>query len=80
MSNSNKVNLITESCKLPSKGLLYNGAIGDTVQLRAMTTIEERMRLSGENFWSTMAGIVNRCLIDCPIDAKDFADFDFLLY
>ena len=69
--------LITESCHLPSKGLLYGGMIGDSVELRAMTTIEERMRLSGENFWSTMANIVNRCLINCPIDAKDFVDFDF---
>ncbi len=69
--------LITETCKLPSRGLLYGGVIGDTVELRAMTTIEERMRLSGENFWSTMAGIVNRCLVNCPVDAKDFVDFDF---
>ena len=69
--------LITETCKLPSRGLLYGVVIGDTVELRAMTTIEERMRLSGENFWSTMANIVNRCLVNCPIDAKDFVDFDF---
>lgn len=69
--------LITETCKLPSKGLLYGNALGDTIELRAMTTIEERMRLSGENFWSTMSAIMNRCLVNSNFDTKNLVDFDF---
>lgn len=69
--------LITETCKLPSKGLLYNGVLGDTLELRSMTTVEERMRLSGENFWSTMSSIMNRCLVNSNFDTKNLVDFDF---
>ena len=69
--------LITETCHLPSRGLLYGSALGDTIELRAMTTIEERMRLSGENFWSTMAAILNRCKVNTDFDVKNMVDFDF---
>ena len=69
--------LITETCHLPSRGLLYGSALGDTIEFRAMTTIEERMRLSGENFWSTMAAILNRCKVNTDFDIKNMIDFDF---
>lgn len=69
--------LITETCHLPSRGLLYGSALGDTIEFRAMTTIEERMRLSGENFWSTMAAILNRCKVNTDFDIKNLVDFDF---
>lgn len=69
--------LISELCKLPSKGIPYGNALGDSIELRAMTTIEERMRLSGENFWSTMANIMNRCLVNSDFDVKNLVDFDF---
>lgn len=69
--------LITETCHLPSKGIPYGKALGDTVQFRAMTTVEERMRLSGENFWSTMAAILNRCKVGTDFDMKNLVDFDF---
>ena len=71
--------LISETCSLPSKGLLYNGVIGDTLEFRAMTTVEERMRLSGQNFWSTMSSIMNRCLVNnnSNFDVKNLVDFDF---
>ena len=69
--------LITETCNLPSKGVLYGSALGSTVEFRAMTTIEERMRLSGENFWSTMAAILNRCKVNTDFDMKNLVDFDF---
>lgn len=69
--------LITETCQLPSKGLLYGSALGDTIEFRAMTTLEERMRLSGENFWSTMAAILNRCKVNTDFDMKNLVDFDF---
>lgn len=68
--------LITEVCELPSKGLLYS-ALGSTLELRAMTTIEERMRLSGENFWSTMTAILNRCKVGTDYDMSNLTDFDF---
>lgn len=69
--------LITETCKLPSKGLLYNGVLGSTLELRAMTTVEERMRMSGENFWSTMSAILNRCMTNTDFDSQNLTDFDF---
>lgn len=69
--------LITETCNLPSKGLLYGSTLGSTIEFRAMTTIEERMRLSGENFWSTMAAILNRCKVNTDFDMKNLVDFDF---
>lgn len=69
--------LITETCFLPSKGLLYGSALGNTIEFRAMTTLEERMRLSGENFWSTMAAILNRCKVNTDFDMKNLVDFDF---
>lgn len=68
--------LITESCNLPSKGLFYS-TLGGTLELRAMTTIEERMRLSGENFWRTMAAILNRCKVNTDYDMTNLIDFDF---
>ena len=73
----NNTPLITEVCELPSKGLLYGGELGSCIELRAMTTVEERMRLSGENFWSTMSNILNRCLVNSDFDTKNLADFDF---
>jgi hypothetical protein len=69
--------LITETCHLPSRGLLYGSALGSTIEFRAMTTLEERMRLSGENFWSTMAAILNRCKVNTDFDIKNMVDFDF---
>ena len=69
--------LISEVCKLPSKGIPYGKALGDSIELRAMTTVEERMRLSGENFWSTMSNIMNRCLVNSDFDTKNLVDFDF---
>lgn len=77
MTNKPDTALITETCKLPSKGLLYNRVLGDSLELRSMTTIEERMRLSGENFWSTMSSIMNRCMVNTNFDAKNLVDFDF---
>ncbi len=68
--------LITEVCNLPSKGILYS-SLGSTLELRAMTTVEERMRLSGENFWSTMAAIMNRCKVNTDYDMTNLVDFDF---
>lgn len=68
--------LITEVCELPSKGILYS-SLGQFLELRAMTTIEERMRLSGENFWSTMCAILNRCKVNTDYDMSNLTDFDF---
>lgn len=69
--------LITETCFLPSKGKLYGGAVGESIEFKAMTTIQERMRLSGENFWSTMAAILNQCKVNTDFDMKNLVDFDF---
>lgn len=77
MGVKNEPILISERCNLPSKGIPYGNALGDSIELRAMTTVEERMRLSGENFWSTMSNVMNRCLVNSDFDVKNLVDFDF---
>ena len=77
-------NLITEQFLLPSRGLLYGDKFDGNLTLRAMTTIEERMRTGSEDYYATMSEIVNRCIVDnenpdgtYKIDSKRFTIFDF---
>lgn len=77
--------LITENLVLPSASTrLYGDSFDGTLTLRAMTTIEERMRLSGQSFYSIMSKIVNECIVNnknqdgsYKIDSTAFTDFDF---
>ena len=74
-----KNNLITEDIFLPSKGIVYPYFSGH-LKLRAMTTMEERIRLSGQEFWSTMCNVINRCICnpaEDTITAEELTDFDF---
>ena len=79
-------NLITETLVLPSASTkLYGSDFDGTVTLRAMTTKEERARLSAESFYPTMSYIINECIVDnknpdgtYKIDSAAFTDFDFL--
>ena len=67
MYNFVKPALITEKFLLPSNGKLYreNGSSFDgNLTLRAMTTIEERMRLSSDDFYESMIPVVNECIVD----------------
>lgn len=78
-------NFITETLVLPSSSThLYGPQFDGHITLRAMTTDEERMRLGGQSFYSTMSAIVNECIVDnknedgtYKIDSRDFTDFDF---
>ena len=76
--------LITEQFLLPSKGILYGPNFDGNLTLRAMTTIEERMRTGSDDYYGTMSEIVNRCIVDnvnpdgsYKIDSKRFTIFDF---
>jgi hypothetical protein len=77
--------LITETMTLPSSpAKLYGENFDGQITLRAMTTAEERIRLSGQSFYKTMTKIVNECIVDnkkpdgsYKIDAAAFTDFDF---
>jgi hypothetical protein len=78
-------NLITESIVLPSASVkLYGNNFDGHLTLRAMTTVEERIRLSGQSFYQTMTKIVNNCIVDnknpdgsYKLDSALFTDFDF---
>jgi hypothetical protein len=75
---------IQETYTLPSKGLLYEG-IPSEITLRAMTTFEEKTRLSTNSFFKTMPMIINACIVDndnLKIDAAKLSLFDmyFLMY
>lgn len=78
-------NLITESMLLPSsQAKLYGDGFDGRITLRAMTTEEERMRLSAQSFYPTMSLIINECIVDnknpdgsYKLDSKNFTDFDF---
>lgn len=76
--------LITEQFILPSKGKFYGDSFDGTLTLRAMTTVEERMRTGTDDFYSVMPEIVNRCIVDnmnedgtYKIDSRRFTIFDF---
>ena len=70
---------------LPSAAVkLYGPQFDGVLTLRAMTTKEERIRLSGQSFYETMSQIVNECIPDnkkpdgsYKIDSRDLTDFDF---
>lgn len=77
-------NLITSDFLVPSMDRLYGTNFNGHLQLRAMTTDEERIRLSGQNFWETMRIIINECIVNnknpdgtYKIDSEAFTDWDF---
>ena len=88
MYNFTKAPLITERFLLPSNGKLYKeqgSSFDGNITLRAMTTMEERMRLGAQDFYESMVNIVNECIVDNKkpdgsyiIDSKylTVADFD----
>lgn len=77
--------LMTETMVLPSAAVkLYGPNFDGVLNLRAMTTKEERIRLSGQFFYEVMSNIVNECIVDnknpdgsYKIDSKMFTEFDF---
>lgn len=84
MYTFSKPALITEQFTLPSNGKLYNGTIDPNITLRAMTTLEERMRLGSQSYYESMSAIVNECIVDnkkpdgsYKLDSKYLTIFDF---
>lgn len=84
MYSFSKPNLITEEFLIPSAGRLYGNGFDGHLTLRAMTTVEERMRLGSQSFYGTMVNIVNECIVDnknpdgtYKIDSSLFTTFDF---
>lgn len=80
----NNSNLITDDFLVPSMNKLYGKNFDGHLTLRAMTTDEERIRLSGQNFWETMRIIINECIVDNKdsegnyrLDSAAFTDWDF---
>lgn len=86
MSNPNQTKEvrvpIREEYTLPSNGNLYNGSKNATVTLRAMTTMDEKTRLSSSGFTSVV-NLLNSCVVAPEVfDASELKMFDveFLLY
>lgn len=84
MYTFSKPNLITEDFLLPSAGRLYGNGFDGHLTLRAMTTMEERMRLGAQSFYGAMVNIVNECIVDnknmdgtYKLDSSLFTTFDF---
>lgn len=84
MYTFSKPNLITEQFTLPSNGKLYGPNFNPNITLRAMTTLEERMRLGSQSYYESMSAIVNECIVDnknpdgtYKIDSKLLTLFDF---
>lgn len=72
---------IQETYNLPSRGLLGED-IPKTVKLRAMTTMEEKMRLAGSGI-TLMPDIIKACIVDPDgVDTHVFPLFDisYLMY
>ena len=82
---SNNFATIQETFTLPSKGLIYNGRIGDRITLRSMTTRDEMLRLSpSDNAFESLCNLIDNCIIseDFRMSSYDLCigDYVFLLY
>lgn len=72
---------ITEKVIIPGYSL-YNGAIPKEVTMRAMTTIEEKMRLSGTNS-DVLTSIIKSCIVepeDINVGMLKLQDVQYLMY
>lgn len=86
MSNSNQNTEVRvpihEDFTLPSNGMLYGKEIGSSVSLRAMTTMDEKTRLSSSGLTSVV-NLLNNCVIAPEtFNASELKMFDieYLLY
>lgn len=73
---------IHETHDLPSRGIVYGDIIPGQVTLRAMSTLEEKMRLAGTGM-SIIPSIIKRC-ITSPVGIDTFRmklfDIEYLMY
>lgn len=69
-------------CNIPCYNLYDKTKVAKDFRLRAMTTMEEKLRLSSQGF-DTIARIIKNCLVSHPdLDVKQlkFADINYLMY
>lgn len=82
IKNGNRV-AIQESYELPSRGAIYSDInVPPEVTLRAMTTMEEKMRLSGTGM-NVIPNIIKACVVEPEnLDTNKLKLFDlqFLMY
>lgn len=75
---------IQETYELPSRGIIYGseGGVPGNITLRAMTTMEEKMRLSGTGM-NVMPNLIKACIVEPEnVDTSKLKLFDlqFLMY
>ena len=73
---------IRETFTLPSNGIPYNGEVPAEITLRAMTTMDEKIRLSGSGL-NSLTSLVNACTIEPEnFDSKKLKlyDLQYLMY
>lgn len=74
---------IQETFTLPSNGRLYAGMnIPAEVKLRAMSTLDEKIRLASNNPFKTTPALVKNCIVGADFDTEDLKLFDlyFLMF
>ena len=73
---------IRETFTLPSNGVPYNGAVKPDITLRAMTTMDEKIRLSGSGL-NSLTSLIDACIVEPQgFTTKDLKLFDlqYLMY
>lgn len=73
---------IRETFTLPSNGIPYNGEVKSEVTLRAMTTMDEKIRLSGSGL-NSLASLIDACVVEPEVfDSKllKLYDLQYLMY
>lgn len=74
---------IQEVFTLPSNGRLYAGLnIPSEIRLRAMSTLDEKIRLASNNPFKTTPALIKNCIIGADFDTEDLKLFDlyFLMF
>ena len=62
---------IRETIKLPSKGLGYIANVPSEIELRAMSTLDEKIRLSSTNGFKVIPQLIDSCKEDDSFNAED---------
>ncbi len=73
---------IRETFTLPSNGIPYNGEIPAEITLRAMTTMDEKIRLSSSGL-NSLAALIDACVVEPEVfDSKKLKlyDLQYLMY
>lgn len=73
---------IQETFRLPSNGQLYGGNIPTEINLRAMNTLDEKIRLASTNPFKSTPKLIRNCLEGMDFDTEELKLFDlyFLMF